>query len=356
MLPSVGRGIMSTRAGSASSAAFASAVNSSLAEFSVMRKPWTEYLSQLPKQDSEPLATPMNPKPMYRGRREGRAGWLFGEQVQLHYRRYPDEGLLVNVNRWRYGDTLNDIELQQFKNAQPHILDREDEQGFQTPAPELYLKLNYKNPAVLSRFLTRTGHYYPQDVLPLNPEATKMHRVELVRAKRIGLYPKHGNPFWFRVQQFRPKASESLYDPVQSSVKSTTEHFCFNWLQLHRIKTYFEQAGSTVGTGAQMAKGKHERELAAHGIAPSYPSTVAPSGKSLAKQQSEPTGTASAFGSKNRTVVHAVTPANATAGPKVTTVAGLMSTKGLRRNLNLYSRSSKKRMGFPNPLGTTLKI
>ena len=216
-----------------------------------MNKPWNEYLRYLPRQDSEPISAPLNPKPMYRGRKIGKEGWLFHERVQLHYRRYPDEALISNASRWRYGDTIGDVDLQRFKNAQPHILDREDDQGFKTPPPEVYMKLNYKNPAVLSRFLTRTGHYYPQDVLPLNPEAVRMHRTALHHARAIGLYPKFGNPYWYRVQQHRPKLVESMYDPIHSSIKDTTQHFAFNWLQLHRIKTYFAQAQQRQGSTRQ---------------------------------------------------------------------------------------------------------
>jgi hypothetical protein len=105
-----------------------------------------------------------------------------------------------------------------------------------------------------------------------------------------------------------------------------------------------------------MQQQRREAQLAAYGYEPSYQSSVEPSAKSLAKQQAEPTGTDSAFGWQNRSVASVMTPPNVAFGPAVTTVPGLMSSKGLRRNLNLYSKSSRKRMGFPNPLGTTLRI
>jgi ribosomal protein S18 len=327
-IPTVGRGMLGSAGALGAAGITSSMIGSSLSEFSVMNKPWNEYMKYVPRQDSEPLQTPLNPKPMYKGRKVGKEGWLFHERVQLHYKRYPDEGITSNVSRWRYGDTIGDVDLQQFKNAQPHILDREDEQGFKAPPPEVYMKLNHKNPAVLSRFLTRTGHYYPQDVLPLNPEAVKLHRLALARARRIGLYPKFGNPYWFRVQQHRPKLVESMYDPITSSIKSTSEHFAFNWLQLHRIKTYFAQAEKRQGSSRQQ--------------------------KTITKQMAEPTGEQSPY--ESRAVLTGYYPSDIENAPKVTTVPGLMSNKGLRKNMNLYSRSSKKRMGFPNPLGTTLKI
>ena len=131
------------------------AVADAISQFSVCRKPWSDYIATATKLDGEAYDAPLNPKPMYRGRREGTTGWVFRERVQLHYKRYPDERLLTNLGRWRSGETLGDVEMQEFRGAQPFVLDREDELGHKVPDRATYMKLNYKNPRTLGRFVDR---------------------------------------------------------------------------------------------------------------------------------------------------------------------------------------------------------
>ncbi|KAG5464059.1 hypothetical protein LSCM1_00239 [Leishmania martiniquensis] len=301
-----------------------------MSQFAICRQPWNEYLSLLTKDDTQPFHTVPQEKPAYRGRKRGREGWLFGQQVQLHYHRFPDEQLFTNLTRWRMGDTVGDVAIQQFRNAQPFDMEDKDPQGFQRPAPDVYMKLNYKNPATISRFLTRTGHMYPQDIMPLNPEAVAKLRVAKAQAIRIGLYPRFGNPFWFRSQSFRPKAYQENYDPTTYSTKHTMEHFAYNWVQTDRIRQYFKgleelhqsrRATASSSGGGVTSEQKQQNQLYAvdnmsiemHRNAPSYKADV------------------------ERSI-------------KNPTVPGLMSTKGMKKKFhNLYSSTSTKRMGFTNP-------
>ncbi|CCW60095.1 unnamed protein product [Phytomonas sp. EM1] len=317
------------RLSSAGSVSSAPIYAKALAQFSVCRQPWSEYISLLTKEDSKPYHTEPPERPAYRGRKRGREGWLFGQQVPLHYHRFPDEQLFANLTRWRMGDTVGDLALQQFRNAQPFDIEDKDPQGFQRPAPEVYMKLNYKNPATISRFLTRTGHFYPQDILPLNPEAVVKLRVAKVQAIRIGLYPRFGNPFWFRSQRFRPKAYQENYDPTTYSTKHTMEHFAYNWVQMDRIRQYFKGLEElharrrAVGSGGSgtTAESKQQDQY------------YAPENEPINLYRDTPVYTAE--------VEHSV---------KNPTVPGLMSTKGMKKKFhNLYSSTSTKRMGFSNP-------
>lgn len=299
-----------------------------LSQFAVCRQPWTAYINMITKQDSTPYHVEPQEIPAYRGRKRGREGWLFSQQVQLHYHRYPDEQLFTNLTRWRMGDTVGDIAIQQFRNAQPFDIEDKDPQGFQRPSPEVYMKLNYKNPATISRFLSRTGHMYPQDIMPLHPEAALKLRVAKAQAIRIGLYPKFGNPFWFRSQKFRPKAYQENYDPTTYSTKKTMEHFAYNWVQMDRIRQYFQglqalqanrrAAGSGGGSSYEQRQQEHyyTSEKDSINLYRNQPSYV-------------------------ESVEHSM---------KNPTVPGLMSTKGMKKKFhNLYSSTSTKRMGFSNP-------
>ncbi|EPY29806.1 hypothetical protein AGDE_09805 [Angomonas deanei] len=223
------------------------------------------------------------------------------------------------------GDTVGDIALQQFRNAQPFQLEPSDPEGRQRPEPEVYMKLNYKNPATLSRFLTRTGHMYPQDILPLHPEAVSKLRVAKAQAIRLGLYPRFGNPFWFRSQRYRPRAYQENYDPTTYSTKHTMEHFAYNWVQTDRIKQYFQSLEAL----------QEGRQVTAGGTAESRQQTnyYSPERMPMTMHRDVPGYTAN--------VEHSV---------KNPTVPGLMSTKGMKKKFhNLYSSTSTKRMGFSNP-------
>ncbi|EKG03934.1 hypothetical protein TCSYLVIO_005011 [Trypanosoma cruzi] len=300
-----------------------------MAQFAICRQPWNEYINLLTKQDSTPYHVEPQEKPAYRGRKRGREGWLFGQQVQLHYHRFPDEQLLTNLTRWRTGETVGDIALQQFRNAQPFDIEDKDPQGMQRPSPEVYMKLNYKNPATISRFLTRTGHMYPADILPLNPEAVAKLRVAKAQAVRIGLYPRFGNPFWFRSQKFRPKAYQENYDPTTYSTKHTMEHFAYNWVQTDRIRRYFKEleelrknaSSGARGGSATTAEQKQQNQF------------YAPENQPISMHRNN----ISYMADVERSM-------------KNPTVPGLMSTKGMKKKFhNLYSSTSTKRMGFSNP-------
>lgn len=307
------------------SAGATGAVGAAVAQFAVCRQPWNEYIQLLAKQDSEPFHAAMNPKPMYRGRKRGFEEWNTGSPVQLHFRRFPDEHVIGNLTRWRQGDLVGDLALQQFKNAQPHIIDQADEDGQNRPDPETFMKLNYKNPATIGRFLTRSGHFYPQDILPLNVLAAKKLRQARRHAFIIGLFPRTGNPFWFRSQVHRPKPYRGDYDPVRASTKQTMEHFCFNWLQTHRIKSYFqgiEQRRRNAATNRSNAE-----TIMQSGIETEGPDALS--------YDENPTR---------------YSPPGIAYSPKVSTVPGLMSLTGLQRPMSLYSSSSSRRMGIVNPL------
>ncbi|KAF5225072.1 putative Mitochondrial ribosomal protein S18 [Trypanosoma cruzi] len=300
-----------------------------MAQFAICRQPWNEYINLLTKQDSTPYHVEPQEKPAYRGRKRGREGWLFGQQVQLHYHRFPDEQLLTNLTRWRTGETVGDIALQQFRNAQPFDIEDKDPQGMQRPSPEVYMKLNYKNPATISRFLTRTGHMYPADILPLNPEAVAKLRVAKAQAVRIGLYPRFGNPFWFRSQKFRPKAYQENYDPTTYSTKHTMEHFAYNWVQTDRIRRYFKELEELQKNASNGARGGS--------------ATTAEQ-----KQQNQFYAPENQPISMHRNNISYM--ADVERSMKNPTVPGLMSTKGMKKKFhNLYSSTSTKRMGFSNP-------
>lgn len=294
-----------------------------MAQFTACRQPWSEYLKVVSKQDTEPYYAPPHEKPMYRGRKRGMEGWLMGEQVQLHYRRYPDEHVISNLTRWRYGQLVDDIAIQQFRNAQPHILTQPDEQGFLNPDPEVYMKLNYKNPGVIGRFLTRTGHFYDRETLPLNPEAILMLRRARRLAYILGLFPKYGNPFWLRSQRDRPQPHRGEYNPVTTSCKATMEHYCYNWLQVFRIRSYFAAAEQGRARQARAATAEERQQ------------------DGYDRPRSNHRSIAMPFDAKDVKF-----------SAKKPTVPGLMTTQGLRRNMHLYSESSKRRMGFPNPMST----
>lgn len=300
---------------------------SALSQFAVCRQPWAAYINSLTKQDSTPYHVEAQEEPAYRGRKRGREGWLFSQKVQLHYHKYPDEQLFSNLTRWRLGDTVGDIAIQQFRNAQPFDIEDKDPQGFQRPSPEVYMKLNYKNPATISRFLSRTGHMYPQDIMPLHPEAVLKLRVAKAQAVRIGLYPRFGNPFWFRSQKFRPKAYQENYDPTTYSTKKTMEHFAYNWVQVDRIREYFrglqemQSRSSRDGGGGTTSEERQQEQF------------YAPEKASINMFRNQP----SYVESVERSV-------------KNPTVPGLMSTKGMKKKFhNLYASTSTKRMGFSNP-------
>lgn len=281
----------------------------------------------LTKGDSVPYQTPEQESPAYRGRKRGREGWLFSQQVQLHYHKYPDEQLFTNLARWRRGDTVGDVGMQQFRNAQPFDVEDKDPQGFERPTPEVYMKLNYKNPATISRFLSRTGHMYAQDIMPLHPEAALKLRVAKAQAIRIGLYPRFGNPFWFRSQRFRPKANRENYDPTTYSTKKTMEHFAYNWVQMDRIRLYF--------AGLQEMQQRHAKKGSAG---------------TTSEQRQQEGGYSAELGSINLYRHQPSYQENVERSIKNPTVPGLMSTKGMKKKFhNLYSSTSTKRMGFSNP-------
>src|SRR5687767_11696951 len=88
-----------------------------VAQFSVCRQPWNDYINLLSKQDSQPYPTEAHPQPMYRGRKRGMEEWNTKGGVQLHFKRFPDEDLFTNLTRWRYGDMVGDVAIQQFRSA-----------------------------------------------------------------------------------------------------------------------------------------------------------------------------------------------------------------------------------------------
>lgn len=314
MLPNVGS--------AARSAMNPAALGATMSQFLACRQPWNEYIDHVTRQDAEPFPAKLNPAPMYRGRHRGREGWLFKEAVQLHYRRYPDEHIFTNLQRWRQGDLVDDIALQQFRGAQPHLLDDPDPQGFKNPPPEAYMKLNYKNAMMLSKYVSRTGHFYPEHVLRISPEAFALLRGGLHRARLLGLYPKTGNPFWHRLQSERPRVYDGEYNPLKARVRGSMEQFSYNWLQTYRIKRYFSQRK---GEAARRSSTEHQQQELYYQSRTEMPT-------SEYAQDDVPYS------------------------PKVSTVPGTISTKGLRKNPHLYSKMSKRRMGFPNPLGTTKRL
>ena len=213
--------------------------------------------------------------------------------------------------------------MQQFRGAQPFRLLIDDERGFTKPAPEVYMKLNYKNPATISRFLTRSGHLYPVDVLPLHPEAVFLVKRAKQDAIRLGLYPRAGNPFWFRSLKHRPTADRDRYDPTTADVKQSMEHFAFNWLQTLRIKSHFSHAGASgdkrgIGSGE---KATQENFYSARSHTQYSSSNSAYQAKDIEFSQKNPT------------------------------IPGLMSVSGLRKKPFLYGRrNSLRRMGCDNPV------
>jgi len=302
-------------------------LGATLSQFSACRQPWNEYIQQLTKEDRFAYHVEPQEQPAYRGRKRGREGWLFGQQVQLHYRKFPDERIISNLQRWRLGETIGDVALQQFRGAQPFDIEDRDPQGFEKPAPEVYMKLNYKNPATFSRFLTRTGHMYAADILPLHPEAVRKLRIAKSQAVTLGLYPRFGNPFWFRSQKFRPKAYQDNYDPMTYSTKQTMEHFAFNWVQTNRIRQYFEALKEANKPKGGQGGATVEQRQQDHNFSPENLPLV---------MHRNNAGYAPPQGLENSV--------------KNPTVPGLMSTAGMKKKFhNLYSSTSSKRMGFSNP-------
>ena len=301
-----------------------------LPEFAVHNRPWHEYLSFLGRQDSKPYhASPLE-APMYRGRKKGQEGWIAGETVQLHYNRFPDEHLFCSLNRWRTGELTGDIGLQQFRNAQPHPLMEKDEHSFATPDAEEYMKLNYKNPKVYCKYLTRAGTFYPRDTLKISPEAHNRLQQAVVQAKTLGLFPKFGNPFWHRLQANKPKPYMAEYRPDHASTKQTMEQFCFHWLQAQRIKSYFQEK----------EKERKSKEL----------TTTRPSQRMMddgywvrpnilrRKEENLPSNPLT------------VSEQSYIAKTKETMVPGFMSVAGLRKNPFLWASDKKKHIGFRNVL------
>lgn len=303
---------------------------SAMTQFSACRQPWSEYINSLAKADSNPIHVEPHEHPAFRGRKRGREGWLFGQQVQLHYRKFPDERIFTNLQRWRVGETVGDIALQQFKGAQPFDIEDKDPNGFEKPSAETYMKLNYKNPATFSRFLTRTGHMYPADILPLHPEAVRKLRHAKTQSIRLGLYPRSGNPFWQRSQKFRPKPYKDHYDPMSYSTKHTMEHFAYNWVQRDRIQRYFKalmDANQSKKATTKSGGGSVEQQQQDHNFSPDN--------LPLAMHRNQAP----------------YQPRDIEKSQKNPTVPGLMSTAGMKKKFhNLYSSTSTKRMGFANPV------
>eukprot|EP00759_Apiculatamorpha_spiralis_P017647 PhF_6_TR23793/c0_g1_i2/m.33294 len=292
-----------------------------ITEFSTHRRPWNEYLTLLTKQDSQPFHSEPLENPKYRGYKRGMEGWAMAETVQLHYHRYPDEKLFTNLHRWRSGDLVGNVAVQQFRNTQPFPLVDDDTHSFNSLAPEEYMKLNYKNPKVFCKYLTRAGTYYQRGTLKLSPEAHRKLQQAVVQAKTLGLFPKYGNPFWYRLQANKPPAYLATYDPTQqsASTKNTMEQFCFTWLQTERIKKYFSEK-------EQQREKVHSRSPSEVMMDLGYPE-VNPNDLSKAPVGALQSGGVEVSG-------------------KDTKVPGLMSTVGLRRNPFLYSTDRKMRIGF----------
>ena len=303
-----------------------------MAQFASCRKPWSDYIATVTKHDSEAYDAPLNPKPMYRGRKEGKTGWLMNERVQLHYKRFPDEKVIARLSDWHRGLTAGDLEMQQFRGAQPFILNNKDELGEEMPDKETYMKLNYKNPRVLGRFLTRTGHFYPRDILPMNGEAFQKLRFGVRRAQTIGLWPKYGNPFWFRSLKERPQPHKAAYDPLRAQTKQSVEQFSAHWLQTNKIKLYFatleqqkQSSGARIfqGNAEQKTMAGYESEL---GILSRLPGTL--------------------------TQGMADTPLS----EKITTLPGPTSLQGLQKNKRLYQQTSLLRYGNKDKRPTSSKL
>jgi len=297
-----------------------------MSEFASCRRPWNEYITLLTRADTTPYATEKPEYPKYRGDFVGKEGLLMKEAVHLHYSQFPDERMFSSLNRWRQGDAVGDIAWQQFRSAQPHPLaDHNDPDGFSVPEPEEYLKLNYKNPKVFCKYLTRAGTYYPRDVLKLSPEAHRKLQNARVQARTLGLFPKNGNPFWHRLQKNKPKVYQMQYDPIGASTKSTMEQFCFHWLQTDRIQRYFQQREKERQEGGQRLSLRPMTAMMSSG----YESRSREERMDVEKQ---PRGGLVRQGQETST--------------KDSQVPGLMSTKGLRRNPFLYARTTKRRTGF----------
>jgi len=288
-----------------------------LAQFAVCRQPWNEYIQYITREDSQPFAAPLTDKPAYRGRKRGKEGWTFNQKTQLHYHMYPDERIFANLSRWREGDTIGDVAIQQFRSTQPFDIAFKDPAGDNAVDRETYMKLNYKNPATLSKYLTRTGAFYPQSIRPMAPDAFIKLRSAKSIARQIGLYPRFGNPFWHRSQQFRPRANKDTYDPLSGSTKDVMEQFAHTWLQTNRVKQYFQNLQPAVRSSRHRQDGSPDDGRDNLRV------------NDLDYRAADDTP----FSSKNPTV------------------PGLMSVSGLKKKMhNMYSGSTKKRMGFPNPV------
>lgn len=301
--------------------------SAAMSQFSSCRQPWNSYIKMLTREDSQPFAAPLYDKPAYRGRKNGRESWVFNAQSQMHYHMYSDERIFANLTRWRQGDTVGNLAIQQFRSTQPFDIENKDPHGHNTVDAETYAKLNYKNPLTFSRFLTRTGSMYPNDVLPLTPEAILKVRRAKLSATRLGLYPRAGNPFWHRTQQFRPKPNDDTYDPLSHKTKAVMEQFAFNWLQTDRVRTYFRELETAANSATKSS-------ASSGGAAPNGVSYKGLYSTHRIHYDGDPiyTNDATPFSVKNPTV------------------PGLMSTTGMKRKLFMYSGGTKKRMGFTNPL------
>lgn len=297
-----------------------------LTYFVHQKSSWNDYIKTMGVQDETPIHAQMNSGPMYRGRKKGMEGYLFREQSQLHYSRYPDEHILQNLDRWRFGDTVGDVGLQQFRGAQPFILENEDEYGLKRLTPELYMKLNYKNLEVIGRYLTRTGHYYQSQIMPMGPIAALMLKKAKRNASILGLWPKVGNPYWHRSQSKRPKVYDSEYNPKNNKARNTMEHFTYNWLQTQRVKQHF----ASVEASRRREKGESQKS-------------------SLIESKNDG-GYEQPHKRIRRVDLADYDTQEVPYSEKKPWVDG-MSLSGYRRNNNLYHRDSARRMGFRNPLG-----
>ena len=294
--------------------------------FAACQKPWNDYFQHLSKHDATPFTTKKFEAPMYRGMDEGSRGWTMGESVQLHYSKFPDEHIFSSLHRWRTGELAGNVSFQQFRCAQPPALMDKDQLHFAIPEDEVYMKLNYKNPKVFCKYLTRAGTYYPRDVLRLSPEAHKRLQQAVTQAKTLGLFPKYGNPFWHRLQTNKKAANLADYVSHQAQTKQTLEKFCFHWLQTYRIKSYFDGIERSRQDSKLVQTRPSERMMADGYETPTF--------SSRAKPENHPRE--GLLGSEHRDI---------TGDASMSTVPGLMSAAGLRRNPFLYASDKKQRIG-----------
>ncbi|KNH01404.1 30S ribosomal protein S18 [Perkinsela sp. CCAP 1560/4] len=300
----------------------------SISLFSACEKPWNNYLRTLSKHDATPYTTQKLEAPMYRGMDEGRKGWLMGESVHLHYSKFPDEHLFSSLHRWRTGELAGNISFQQFRCAQPPPLLEKDQLSFAIPEDEVYMKLNYKNPKVFCKYLTRAGTFYSRDVLRLSPEAHNRLQKAVVMAKTLGLFPKYGNPFWHRLQEKKTPANLADYVAEHAKTKQTLEKFCFHWLQTYRIKSYFDRK-EKARKESMIVQARPSQRMMDDGY-----ETMNFSSRS--KPENRPHD--NLLGTEQRDI---------TGDAALSAVPGLMSAAGLRRNPFLYPSDKLQRIGNP---------